>query len=99
METRYLYLLIGVLMFLSIGMSLALLRSIKGPRLADRIVAINIIGSLTSAAIAVLSVILQQTWLLDVCLIYCMISFLAVVVLAKISIASHKEGEDKDNVI
>ena len=82
------YFLIGIL----------LLRAIRGPRMADRILGINMTGSLTTAAIAVLAVLLEQSWLLDVCLIYCMISFLAVVVLAKVSIASHEEKEEFDDV-
>ena len=94
---NYDILLLGVLLLLGVGLFFALVRTIKGPRLADRIMGINMIGSLSTAAIAVLAVYLRQSWLLDVCLIYCMISFLAVVVLAKVSIASHEEGEDKDD--
>ncbi|MCQ2770214.1 MAG: monovalent cation/H+ antiporter complex subunit F [Clostridia bacterium] len=97
MKQNYQYLFIGVLILLAIGIFFALLRAIKGPRVADRILGINLIGSFTTASIAVLSILLEQSWLLDVCLIYCMISFLAVVVLAKVNIASHKEGEDGDD--
>ena len=92
------YLLTAVLLCLAAGLLFALIRAIRGPRLADRIMGINMLGSLTTAAIAVLSVLLKQSWLLDVCLIYCLISFLAVVILAKINIASHEEGEDSDEV-
>ena len=92
------YLLIAVLFLLTAGLSFSLLRAIRGPRMADRILGINMTGSLTTAAIALLAVLLDQSWLLDVCLIYCMISFLAVVVLAKISIASHEEKEEFDDV-
>lgn len=92
------YFLIGVLFLLTAGLFFSLLRAIRGPRMADRILGINMTGSLTTAAIAVLAVLLEQSWLLDVCLIYCMISFLAVVVLAKISIASHEEKEEFDDV-
>lgn len=88
-------LLMSVLLCLAAGLLFALIRAIRGPRLADRIMGINMIGSLTTAAIAVLAVLLHQSWLLDVCLIYCMISFLAVVILAKINIASHEKGEDE----
>lgn len=91
-------LLIGVLFLLTGGLFFSLLRAIRGPRMADRILGINMTGSLTTAAIAVLAVLLDQSWLLDVCLIYCMISFLAVVVLAKITIASHEEKEEFDDV-
>ena len=92
------YLLIAVLFLLTAGLFFSLLRAIRGPRMADRILGINMTGSLTTAAIALLAVLLDQSWLLDVCLIYCMISFLAVVVLAKISIASHEEQEEFDDV-
>ena len=92
------YLLIAVLFLLTAGLFFSLLRAIRGPRMADRILGINMTGSLTTAAIALLAVLLDQSWLLDVCLIYCMISFLAVVVLAKVSIASHEEQEEFDDV-
>ena len=98
MERWFVSLLLGVLLLLTAGLFFSLLRAIRGPRMADRILGINMTGSLTTAAIAVLAVLLEQSWLLDVCLIYCMISFLAVVVLAKISIASHEEKEEFDDV-
>ena len=98
MRAWFEYFLIGVLFLLTAGLFFSLLRAIRGPRMADRILGINMTGSLTTAAIALLAVLLDQSWLLDVCLIYCMISFLAVVVLAKISIASHQEKEEFDDV-
>ena len=98
MDSWFDYFLVGVLVFLTAGLFFSLLRAIRGPRMADRILGINMTGSLTTAAIALLAGLLDQSWLLDVCLIYCMISFLAVVVLAKISIASHEEKEEFDDV-
>lgn len=98
MDSWFDYLLVGVLLLLTAGLFFSLLRAIRGPRMADRILGINMTGSLTTAAIAVLAIYLDQSWLLDVCLIYCMISFLAVVVLAKVSIASHEEQEEFDDV-
>ena len=73
----------------------SLIRAMRGPRIADRILGINMTGSLTTAMIAVLALLLEQSWLLDVCLIYCMISFLAVIVLAKVRIAFHEEGKEE----
>ena len=98
MENWFDYLLLGVLLLLTAGLFFSLLRAIRGPRMADRILGINMTGSLTTAAIGVLAILLDQSWLLDVCLIYCMISFLAVVVLAKVAIASHEEKEEFDDV-
>lgn len=80
---------------LAVGILMAMIRAIKGPRIADRVVAINMIGTMTILAIAVLSMALNQSYLLDVCLIYVMISFLAVVVLSKIYITVHLDKQEK----
>lgn len=83
---------------LSVGIVAALVRAMIGPRIADRIVAINMIGSLTISLIAILSVMLHEGYLLDVCLIYVLISFLSVVVLTNIFINNylkHKREEKK----
>lgn len=98
MAQYQLILLLFVLLCLAAGLLFSLIRTIRGPRMADRILGVNMAGSLSTAAIAVLAVMLDQSWLLDVCLLYCMISFLAVVVLAKVSIASHETGEDQEDV-
>lgn len=63
---------------------LSIIRSVLGPKLADRIVAINMTGTMIIMMIAILSVLLDENYLVDVCLIYAMISFLAVVVLCKV---------------
>ncbi len=90
------YLYIVALMALALGLFFALLRAIRGPRIADRIMGINMIGSLVSLTLAILSVWLRQSWLLDVCILYAMISFLAVVVLAKVCIAAKRQEEGHD---
>ena len=90
------YLYIIALMFLALGLFFALLRAIRGPRIADRIMGINMIGSMVSVTLAILSVWLRQSWLLDVCILYAMISFLGVVVLAKVCIAAKKQEANHD---
>lgn len=92
----YDYLFAIALMCLTAGLFFALLRAIRGPRLADRIMGINMIGTIVSASLAVLSVWLRQSWLLDVCILYALISFLAVVVLAKVCIAAKKQEVEHD---
>ncbi len=84
-----------LLVSLGAGILFALIRSIKGPRIADRIMAVNMIGTLTIMAIAALSWLLSESYILDVCLIYCMISFLAVIVLCKIYITVHLSHSKK----
>ena len=84
------------LIVLALGCLLAMIRAIKGPRIADRVVSVNMIGTMTMLAIAILALALpHQTYLLDVCLIYVMISFLAVVVLSKIYITVHMDKQEK----
>lgn len=73
-----------ILVVLAILFILCLIRAIIGPRLADRLVAANMIGTMVMVSISILAVLLEEGYLVDVCLIYAMISFLAVVVLTKV---------------
>ena len=76
--------LLGTMMVLAVLMLAAIIRSVRGPKVADRVIAVNMLGTITIVMIAVLSVYLKEGYLVDVCLIYAMISFLAVVVLTKV---------------
>ena len=73
-----------------------LIRSVIGPRVTDRIVAVNSIGTMAIVIIAILSVLLDEAYLLDVCLIYAMISFVAVVVLTKIYTGVYREEHSEE---
>ena len=55
-----------------------------GAQISDRIIAVNMTGTMIIMVIAVLSVYLDENYLADICLIYAMISFLGVVVLCKV---------------
>ena len=68
-----------------------IVRSILGPRVTDRIVAVNSIGTMTIVIISILSVLMNESYLLDVCLIYAMISFVAVIVLTKVYTGVYRE--------
>ena len=92
----YDYLFAAAALCLAAGLFFALLRAIRGPRVADRIMGINMIATIVSLTLAILSVWLRQSWLLDVCILYALISFLAVVVLAKVCIAAKKQEVDDD---
>ena len=97
MEQYYKILFIFVLCCLGVGMILALVRVLRGPRVADRIIGINIIGTLGAMIIAVLGVVLEERFIVDVSLLYSLMSFLAVVVLARnfISAAASKERREE----
>lgn len=80
-----------VLFILALMLFACLIRAVKGPRIADRIVAVNMMGTMVMVIIAVMSLLLDESYLVDICLIYAMVSFLAVVVLAKVYMGIYEE--------
>ena len=72
------WLLTGAVIVLAVLIIVSLIRSVRGPRIAD------MIGTMVILILAILSVYLEESYLVDVCLIYAMISFLGVVVLCKV---------------
>lgn len=93
METAYSVLYIGAMIGFAICIFCCLIRAIKGPRTMDRILAINMIGTLSIIIIAIMSLYLEESFLLDIDLIYAMLSFLAVVVLTKVYMGVHRHEE------
>ena len=87
---------IGAIIILAVMLMLCLLRAILGPRVADRIVAVNMIGTMVMVIISILAVKMQEGYLVDICLIYAMISFLAVVVITKVYMGVYKEHRTKE---
>lgn len=85
----------GMLIVLGLLVVLCLLRAIIGPRVADRIVAANMSGTLVIVIIAALAILLNEGYLVDICLIYAMISFLAVIVLTKVYSGVYLEKQQK----
>ncbi|MBO7357235.1 MAG: sodium:proton antiporter [Lachnospiraceae bacterium] len=76
---------------------LCLVRAVKGPRPADRIVAANMLGTLTMAMIVLLLDKLHEGYLADIALIYALISFLAVVVLCKVYTGAYKTKKKEED--
>ena len=83
-ETAYQYLYLGALIVLGILMGCMLIRSIIGPRITDRILCINMIGTLVICTIAILSRRQEEGYLVDISLIYAMISLLTVLILTSV---------------
>lgn len=73
-----------ILVILAIMLMLCLIRAVIGPRIADRLVSVNMMGTMIMCIIVILGVIMEEGYLVDIALIYAMISFLAVVVLTKV---------------
>lgn len=85
----------GAVLILAVLVILSIIRSVRGPRTADRIIAVNMTGTMVISIIAILSVYLNENYLVDVCLIYAMISFLGVVVLSKVYTGVYMEKKGK----
>lgn len=82
---------LACMLVMSVLFMCALLRAVKGPRVTDRLVAVNMIGTMTIAIIAILAEVLGEGGLVDICLIYAMISFLAIVVLTKVYMGVYRQ--------
>ena len=104
--------LILSVVILSINMVFCLLRAVLGPRFSDRLIAINMIGTKTVLMIALLIKVFHEDYLVDICLIYALISFLSFVVLTKLlglrmsreegmggSGTAEKENEEKEALL
>lgn len=74
----------GMLIFLALLILVCLVKAIIGPRVGDRLVCINMIGTLVIVIIGILSIKLSQGYLVDISIIYAAISFLAVAIFCKI---------------
>ena len=81
-EVIRLFLHIGIV-FLAVTMIICLVRAVRGPKMADRIVATNMICVKTILLIVMVAVYIGEVFIVDVALVYSLLSFLAVVVLTR----------------
>ncbi|TVQ38198.1 MAG: pH regulation protein F [Wenzhouxiangella sp.] len=65
-------------------MALALVRALRGPTLYDRIVAVNVFGTKTVLAVALITFVTGHADLIDVALVYALINFIAIVTVLKL---------------
>ena len=84
-----------ILVILALLTICCLIRAVMGPTIADRLVAVNMMGTIVMVIIAVLGLLMDEDYLVDICLIYAMISFLAVVVLTKVHTGVYKEHRER----
>lgn len=96
MTEAYEILYTGAALVLGVCLLLCLVRAIRGPRIADRIIAVNMMGTLTIIIICVLAFLKHEGYLVDVAIIYAMLSFLAVVLLSKVYMGVYREDRRKE---
>lgn len=93
--TAYHYLYAGALIIVGLLLLVCLIRTIRGPLTADRIISVNMTGTLTVIIIAILTYTMDEAYLTDVAMIYTMLSFLAVVLLTKIYVGIYRGKHQK----
>ena len=96
LTTAYEIVFTALPIILAIMVLICLIRAIKGPKIADRIVAINMMGTITMVIIAILAVKMDEGYLVDICIIYAMISFLAVTLLTKVYMGVYAEKKQQE---
>ncbi len=85
-----------ILIILAVMVVICLIRAVIGPRVADRIVAVNMMGTMVSVMIALLAILFQEGYLVDICMIYAMISFLAVIIITKVYMGVYLERKSRE---
>ncbi len=90
-DTVYKYLYIGLFIVLGLCVLACLIRCVKGPRVTDRLLAGNMTGTAVMMIITILSGCLKEGYLIDVCIVYAMLSFVSVVVLSRVYSRVHQE--------
>ena len=91
MNNLYEILYTAALVIIGLLVIACLVRAIRGPRIADRVIAANMIGTLVVITICILAFMMGEGYLVDIAMIYTMLSFLAVVLLTKVYMGVYRE--------
>ena len=75
---------ITVSVVILVAIALGLLRAFRGPTLYDRVLAANMIGTLTVLMVAVLGFMTGRPEFLDIALVYVLISFVSTIAVLKV---------------
>ena len=97
LEQAYSYLCLAVCICLGIAVIAAIIRSITAKTSVGRFVAINMVTTIVLIIICVLTLLLEESYLPDVALIYAMLSCIALILLSKIYVNLFKKEEKGGN--
>lgn len=75
--------LIGLTTFVMVLIFISMYRVIKGPTIADRVVALNVIATKITIAIIVIAILTNQQSYIDVALVYALIGFVASIAIVR----------------
>lgn len=87
------------LLVLTVLTLFCLARCVLGPRISDRVLAINIVGTITVIMVGLFVVLLSEGYLADIALVYSMLSFLAVILLSKVYTGIYYERKHEEELL
>ena len=79
-----------------VAIALGLIRAFRGPTLYDRVMAANMIGTLTVLMVAVLGFMAGRPEFLDIALVYVLISFVSTIAVLRVSISRNRAAGPGD---
>jgi len=77
------WLLFSGMIFLSVLIFICLFKAVRGPQLATRIIATNMIAIKILLMIVVVGIFINEDYLIDIAIVYALLSFLAVIIFAR----------------
>ena len=87
--------LVVLLCLLGLGILACLVRAVLGPRYTDRLVALNAVCTLVILMVCILAYLLEQTYLLDVAILYGLLNLLAVTILSRVAVGHHRGRRER----
>lgn len=85
----------GALVLLGLGLLAVMVYIIRARLTVDRIIGINLIGTLVAIIIAILTYLLGEYYLADVAIVYVVLSFIAVMLLCRIYINLYRRRREE----
>lgn len=83
----------AITVFLLVNATLCLVRAYLGPTPADRLLAINVIGTKTLVALSLLAFVFERTLFVDVALVYGLLNFVVTLAASRLIETGRLEGD------
>lgn len=96
-DTAYNILFFGAVIVIAVLIIISLIRTITGKLTADKIIGLNMTSTLTVLAMIILTALLGEDYIADIAIIYVMLSFISILILAKIYINLYNLRSDKED--
>ena len=87
---------IAVTITILLAIAIGLVRAFLGPTLYDRVMAANMVGTLTVLMVSVLGFMTGRPEFLDIALVYVLISFVSTIAVLKVSTARKSTMESRE---